>query len=133
MSLSQTPDTSPKWSSTTKLVVGLSFIAIVIALLYQFRTIIGPILLAFILAYLLNPLIARISRATRLSWRMSVNVIYLIMIVLLGTFSTLAGLTIVKQIQNLIEIVQNFITDLPNLAADLSTRDIENSSRIHTE
>jgi predicted PurR-regulated permease PerM len=122
MTITEPPDTSPKWSSSTKLVVGLTFIAIVFALLYNFRTIIGPLLLAFILAYLLNPLIARLSRATRLNWRMSVNVVYLFMIIILGSFSALAGFAIMNQIQSLIEVVQNFIADLPNLAADLSTR-----------
>ncbi len=46
----------PPWGSTTKLVVGLSFVALVASLVVQFRGIIGPLILAFILAYALHPL-----------------------------------------------------------------------------
>ncbi len=41
---------SPRWGSTTKLIVGLSVVAIGIFLLFRFLNIVGPLLLAFILA-----------------------------------------------------------------------------------
>jgi len=66
------PSTSPKWGPTAKLVVGLSLVAIISALLIYFRQIIGPLLLAFILTYLLHPLVMRLSKLTRLSWRVTV-------------------------------------------------------------
>ena len=47
------------------------------AMVIYFRLIIGPLLLAFILAYLLQPLADRLSNVRGLSWRLSVNVIYL--------------------------------------------------------
>ena len=86
-----------------------------------FRSIVGPLLLAFIMTYLLHPVVMRLSNATRLSWRMSVNLIFLLLIILLMGGSTLAGFAIVQQIQNLIGIVQDFIANLPKLIADLST------------
>jgi predicted PurR-regulated permease PerM len=103
-------------------VVGLSFVGIFVALLIYFRSIIGPLLLAFILAYLLHPLVARISRTTNLGWRWTVNLIYLILIILVGGLLTLSGLAIFQQFQSLIQIVVNFTEALPDLVADLSGR-----------
>jgi predicted PurR-regulated permease PerM len=116
----ETPPTSPNWGSTTKLVVGLTFVAIVAALVINVRAIIGPLVLAFLLAYVLHPLAVRLSNATRLNWRMSVNLVFLTLVVLLVAFSTLAGLAMVQQIQGLIRVLQNFINTLPDLAAGLS-------------
>ncbi len=73
MTVEEQPSGSPQWSSTTKLVVGLTFIAMIAALLVNFRGIIGPLILAFILAYALHPLADRICRRIGLSWGASVN------------------------------------------------------------
>jgi predicted PurR-regulated permease PerM len=105
-----------------KLVVSLSFVGIIIALLIYFRSIIGPLLLAFILAYLLHPMVARINRTTNLGWRWSVNLIYLFLIILVGGLLTLSSLAIVQQFQSLIVLVDNFTRALPDLVADLSGR-----------
>jgi predicted PurR-regulated permease PerM len=113
---------SPRWGSTTKMVVGLSIIGITAALLVQFRTIIGPLLLAFILAYLIYPVSTAFSRVTRLTWRASVNIIFLILIVLYLGSITVTGLTVVQQLQSLINFVGLRITDLPQLAESLSTQ-----------
>lgn len=114
--------TSPSWSSTTKLVIGLSFVGIVAALLIYFRSIIGPLLLAFILAYLLHPVVGRLNRATRLNWRMSVNLVFLIVVILLIALLTLSGFAVVQQIQSLIRVVESFVNDLPEIAEALSER-----------
>lgn len=116
---------SPRWGPTTKLVVGLTLVAIVAALVVYFRGIIGPLLLAFILAYLFHPLAARLSRATRLNWRMSVNIIYLVLVILLIGFVALAGLTVVQQLQSLIEVIRDFVRfDLPDLLEQYSQLEI---------
>ena len=46
---------SPSWGPTTKLVVALTLAAIIIGLVIQFHGIIAPLLMALVLAYLLNP------------------------------------------------------------------------------
>src|SRR3990170_326481 len=120
MSNSDLSPPSPTWSSTTKLVIGLTFVAILAALLIYFRTIIGPLLLAVILAYALHPLAARINRATNLNWRMSVNLIYLVLVIIVLGLLTLSGFAIVQQLQSLIKLVNNFTRTLPELVAQIS-------------
>lgn len=120
MSVEKPYPASPKWSSTFKMVVGLTIAGLLIALLIYFRSIIGPLILAFILIYLLHPLAVFLNTHTKLSWRASVNVIYIILLIILITSSTLTGLAAVQQIENLIKVIQGFVNDLPNLIDKLS-------------
>jgi predicted PurR-regulated permease PerM len=113
---------SPHWGSTTKLVLGLTIVALVAALLVRFRGIIGPLILAFVLAYLLHPIAGKFSKFAHLPWRTAVSLIYLLLIVILAVSLTFTGLAIVQQVQSLIGVVQRFITQLPTIASELSTR-----------
>ena len=115
---------SPKWGSTIKLIVGLTISGIIFLLLIYFRSIIGPLLLAFILTYLLHPLAVRLMKVTKLSWRGAVNLVFVVLLILLVGFSTASGVVIVNQIQSLIKIIENFLTDLPQTLDSLSKQSI---------
>jgi predicted PurR-regulated permease PerM len=116
------PQPSPRWGPMTKTVVGLTVIAIIGALIIWFRGIIGPLILAFVLAYLLFPLVKWVSDRIRISWRTSVTIIYFLFVILVGGVLFLVGLAVLQQIQSLLIFVQRFITDLPVLVANLSTQ-----------
>lgn len=113
---------SPKWSSMTKTVVGISLVAIIGVLLVWFRGIIGPLILTFVLAYFLFPLAKRVSSALKISWRSSVNLIFLVVVIIVVGLLTLSGLAVVQQVQSLIAFIQRFIGDLPGIIATLSTQ-----------
>ena len=117
----KTSFTSPKWNSTTKLIVGLTVAAVMAAMVIYFRSIIGPLLLAFMLAYLLHPLADRLSSIRGLSWRLSVNIIYILLIIILAGMTTLTGLAVVQETQSLVTIVQDFLTELPGLLEEMAT------------
>ena len=116
------PAASPRWGTMTKLVVALTVIAILAALVLRFHTIIVPVLMAFVVAYLLHPLASLIDRKTPLSWRMAVNLIYLVFIIILAVLLTLGGVGLVQQIQSLINTVQSAITNLPTFIESLPGR-----------
>jgi predicted PurR-regulated permease PerM len=97
-------------------------VALVAALLVRFRGIIGPLILAFVLAYLLHPVAGKFSKFARLPWRTAVSLIYLVLIIILVVSLTFTGLAIVQQVQSLIGVVQRFFTQLPTIASDLSSR-----------
>lgn len=120
MNKSLKTEPSPIWSATTKLVIGLSFAALVAAILIYFRSFIGPLLLAFILTYLLHPLAARLSSAIHVSWRVSVNITFVLLLLIVLGLSTLTGLAVVNQIQSLINTIEEFLKDLPDLLKNLS-------------
>jgi predicted PurR-regulated permease PerM len=115
------PD-SPIWGSTTKLVVGLTFVAIIAALLVRFQTLMGPLILAFMLTYLLHPLVESLNKATRLSWRMSVNLVYIVLVIILVSLFTATGFAVVQQFQSLVRVIERFVTELPEMLENLSTQ-----------
>lgn len=102
----------------TKLVVTLIAVVIAAALLIRFQTLIVPLAIAFILAYLFHPLAALIDRIPHFSWRMAVGITYLLLIVILGSLLTLGGWGIVSQIQSLIALLQSSLDEVPALLND---------------
>ncbi|TLN27515.1 AI-2E family transporter [bacterium] len=112
--------TSPRWNGTTKLIVSLALLAIAAGLLLRFRQIISPLLIAFVLSYLFYPLAEVISKGLRAPWRLSVTILYLIMVILFLGLITLSGLALVEQVQNLINFIQRQINGLPKLIDDLT-------------
>ncbi len=117
--------TSPRWSNTTKLIAGFTMVAIVAAILVRFSSFIGPLLLAFILTYLLHPLAKRLSVTMQLSWRAAVNLIFVAFLLIIVLLSTVAGFAIVDQLDNLVRALQTFLSGLPELARTLSTQAVQ--------
>lgn len=111
---------SPRWGNNTKLIVGLTVVALMAALLIYFRQIIGPLLLAFVLSVLVQPVAGRLSQATHISWRTSINLIFITIVILTAAGSTLAGLAILQQAESLVDYIQDFVTTLPDLVSELS-------------
>ena len=119
---SEHPTPSRPWNPTTKLVVGLTFVAIAGALLVRFRSLVGPLILAFMLTYLLQPLTEWLSDKTRLTWRMAVNLVFLVLVIVLILLFTATGFALVQQFQSLVRILNRFLTSLPEMLGELPTQ-----------
>ncbi|WKZ44598.1 MAG: AI-2E family transporter [Anaerolineales bacterium] len=104
---------SPRWSSTTKLLVGLVIVGIAAFLLSRFSNLIPPLLMIFIITYLLHPVTIFFSRGLKTSWKTSVNLIYVLILLILIGLLTLGGVGLVGQIQSLVSSVQQIVTNLP--------------------
>jgi predicted PurR-regulated permease PerM len=112
--------TSPRWSSTTKLLVGLVIIGIVAFLLIRFQNLISPLLLIFIIAYLFHPLAALIANKLGLSWRAAVNILYLTILICIIGLLTVGGIGLVQQVQSLIIQIQAIINNIPAMIEEIS-------------
>ncbi|UCF26988.1 MAG: AI-2E family transporter, partial [Chloroflexota bacterium] len=122
MSDTTSPPPSPLWNSATKLIVGLTFVGILIALLIYFRSIIGPLLLAVILAYVLHPVAAKLSSYARLNWRWSVNIVFLSFVLILLAILTVSGFAIIQQMESLVRVISNFTVTLPDFIERISSQ-----------
>ena len=111
---------SPSWGTTTKLVIGLTLVAILAGIFIYYRSIVSLLVLASIITYLFQPLVAFLSNKSRLSWRVSTALVFLIFVILLIGLLTGAGLVIAQQASGLVRVVQEFTNDLPDLANDLT-------------
>ena len=114
---------SPKWGPTTKLIVGLTIVGLIAAMVFYFRQIIGPVLLAFILAFLLQPVAGRLRQWTKLSWRTTVGLIFILLFIILISVTAVTGYAIIQQAQSLIVFILRFTNDLPGLLANFSTQE----------
>ena len=100
---------SPRWSSTTKLLVGLVIIGIIAFLMSRFGSLIPPLLMIFIIAYLFHPLTALIANGLGISWKAAVNILYVLVFILLIGLLTLGGIGVIQQVQSLINQLQTIV------------------------
>jgi predicted PurR-regulated permease PerM len=115
---------SPGWSRTTKLVVALTLLFILAVMLVRFKYMVGPLVVAFIVAYLLYPVSSFLHIRLHFKWRLAVGLVYLV--VFLGFISLLAwgGFNLVGQVQNLIKFIQDAIVNLPQFLSELESKPI---------
>ena len=112
------PETAsgPRWSGTTKLVVSLALIAVLLLLLVEFRSYFGLILASFAVTILLWPIVKWFNQRLKISWRLSTVIVYVVVAVVLIGFITWGGLALFAQLQNLITLLSsslsNFIENL---------------------
>ena len=111
--------TSPRWGSTTKLLVGLIIIGIITFLLYRFTSLLPPLLMVFVLVYVLHPVAGAISQGLGISWRAAVNILYLLIVIGLIGLLAWGGVNLVQQVQSLINQIQTIVSDLPTYVANL--------------
>jgi len=124
MAKTKVESSSPKWNWTTRLVVGITLVAIVAFLAIRFQNLIGPLLLAFILAYLFYPLARFLTGKVRIPWRLSVTLIYLLFILVFLGLLTWGGFVLVDQLQSLFTFMQRTFVDLPQILSNFSQKGI---------
>ncbi len=113
---------SPHWSTTTKVIVVVFTLIIIALLLMRFRTLVAMLVIAAILAYLLDPVITFIDRRTNLKRGIIIGIVYLILaIAVVGGFSAV-GIASFQQIANLIQILPDIIQNLSLIISDFVNR-----------
>jgi predicted PurR-regulated permease PerM len=123
MNLEQPQNTpSPHWSNNTKLVATLTLIAIIAGLVIQFQSMLAPLLVTCVLAYLVYPTADFLRKKTPLSWRVSVAILFLLIAVIVIGLLTWGGIMIINQLQSLVIFLQGTISDLPTFLSELSQR-----------
>ena len=123
--LNKSDQPSPNWAWTTKLVVGLALVAIFLLLIVRFQTFLGPLITAILIAYLINPLANFATKKLKLPWRISVTVIYLLLVLVILGLMTLGEFALIEQVQNLISFIESNIHLLPDLVAEVTERTYE--------
>jgi len=102
--------------------VAAAAIVLVAALLIRFQNLVSPLILAFILAYLLNPVVVWIMRRSRMPRRLVVGIIYLILVLLLLSILGGVGFLIQQQMTGLISGMQDLIRNIPQFLREASAQ-----------
>jgi predicted PurR-regulated permease PerM len=125
MTINQDEPSSPRWSSSAKIVVALTLAGLGLAVLFRFKNFVAPLLFAFVLAYLIHPLASFFNKKLKIPWRLISTIIYLLIFVTVIGLLTWGGISIFDQIQNLITYLQNIIGDLPGWFATVTAEPLK--------
>ena len=105
---------SKSWSETTKWLVIISSLLALVWIVYRFSQIISPLVIAVILAYVLNPPVRFLTTRARLSRTLAVAGVYLALIVILS-------LVLVAFVPSLTQQVKSINVDFQDIVEDISS------------
>lgn len=97
---------SPPWAPSTKRLVQTALLVLVFWLLYQVRVLLWPLGVAFIVAYLLNPIVDALVRETKMSRNLALTLVFLTIIAALIAVP-------VGTIPRLLSQISQFVENLP--------------------
>jgi predicted PurR-regulated permease PerM len=93
--------------------------------IWYFQSLIGPLVIAGMLAYILNPLIVWLNRYTILNRGLAIGLVYsLFALVVLGLL-TAAGVTVYQQVDGLLAILQDIIRRGPEPFESFLTQPVQ--------
>ncbi len=104
---------SPPWQPGTRLAAGIFLFLFAILLLYLIRSLLAPLFLALLLAYILHPLILKLSKDSRFPRSAAVLVVFLGLFVILIGMMTGLGLTISQRAVQLASYLGDLSETLP--------------------
>lgn len=102
----------PRWSTAVKLLVVVLLILAAVALLERIQNIIPPLIMAGIVAFILNPIVNFFNRWARIPRSLVLLLIYLIVIALLSVAIATLTPPLIRQIRNL-------MNDLPAILGNI--------------
>ncbi|MDX1600728.1 MAG: AI-2E family transporter [Anaerolineales bacterium] len=112
--------TSPPWQTGTRLLFAVLMAVVVGAIALRIRQVIGPLVLALLLAYLLHPLVIRVERWLPLPRGGAVLTVYGAVVILIVGATTGAGFAITQQIIGLVQDLTRLAVRLPAQLRELS-------------
>jgi predicted PurR-regulated permease PerM len=107
------PSESPQWNRPTKIGVAVAAVLFVLLVLWRFQALISPLIIAIILAYLLNPIILLVSERAKISRNTSTNVVFVGLVIAILAAVIALGVVLYNQAVSLIEQIPTFIETLP--------------------
>ena len=110
---------SPPWGRNTKTVVVVIALLLFALIAYRFQSLIAQLIVAAILAYILNPIVVLVNKRVPISRTLVIAVIYLILavasiwaIIALSVAAIQQGVNLLNQLPDLIEQTSMMLTDL---------------------
>jgi predicted PurR-regulated permease PerM len=116
------PIASPLWNNSTKIIINVLVLVIILGLLMKFSNLITPLVIALLLALLFHPIAELLNVKLHIPWNIAVNIIFLITVIAIVTLLTVGGLALIEQIQGLIVFLQKNLPNLPNFLNEITSK-----------
>jgi predicted PurR-regulated permease PerM len=117
---------SPYWNTTTKLVFGLTIVAILAGIFLYYRSVVSLLILSFIITYLFRPVVISITDRTKMSWRLSATLLFVLLIILMIGLLTGAGLAIAQQVPEFADDITVYLGQFGAVGAIIDLNDLAN-------
>lgn len=105
----------PRWGGATKRIVIVVCLVLAALVIYRFRQVISPLVIAFLLAFILNPCVGWLMRKLHIGRTFATSIVFAV-VILLGLGVMAAPVTAVPTIQRAIRALQ---FDLDQLVEDV--------------
>jgi predicted PurR-regulated permease PerM len=108
----ETIGSSPQWSASTKRIIAVILVTLAFLALFLIRSVIIPVIMSFVLAYILIPAVDMVQKRTNLSRGLSTAIIYLLIVALLIAIPVTTIPQLIEQGNTLIGITPTYIEQL---------------------
>ncbi len=112
---------SPPWGTTTKAIVAVVALLLVVLLIWRFSSLLPPLIIAALLAYVLNPVITWIDERTPLSRSQTVLAVYLVLALFVLSTGAVVGIVAVDQVVVLSDAIPRWTAQAVTLVPQLPT------------
>lgn len=117
---SKTISSSPKWSNSTKSIIVVILLIIASALILRFANLLSIAVGGFVIALILQPIVRFLNQKLKIPWGLGTAiVIILVVVVFLGAIIW-GGVSIVEQVQGLINFLLSITTNVSQFFQNLS-------------
>jgi predicted PurR-regulated permease PerM len=110
---------SPPWQPSTRLAVGMLLLVLAAIFLRSVRALVVPVTLALLIAYVLHPLVTRISKRLRISRGLAILLVYVALSLILAGIGAGLGLALSQQVAGLVEDLRQISSEIPSLLHQL--------------
>lgn len=108
----ETISSSPHWSASTKRIIAVILVTLAFLALFLIRSVLIPVIMSFVLAYILIPAVDMLQKRTNLSRGISTAIIYLLIVALLIAIPVTTIPQLIEQGNTLIDITPTYIEQL---------------------
>ena len=108
------PNRSPRWQRSTKRAIIIGLIVLMIICLYFLRSMIIPLMLSCLLIFFMKPIIEKLTRDTKISYKWAVILVFAVFLLLSIGMVTAGGLSLYGQGKNFFEMLNNSVDSLPS-------------------
>jgi predicted PurR-regulated permease PerM len=103
---------SPRWRTSTKRLALTTLLVLALLGIYAIRSLLIPIIMAMVLAYVVLPIVDFLHRRTRLNRTMAVALVYLVIVAILIAIPLTTIPQLINQGNNLINNIPGYIEDV---------------------
>jgi predicted PurR-regulated permease PerM len=103
---------SPPWGLTTKAIVTIAALALMVLIIWRFQELIRPLVVAAIIAYLLNPIIGWLMRRLNIGRGAAVLIVYFLGLILLVVGLGALGFVAIDQVGRLGSLLPDSMSEL---------------------